>query len=230
MKKSFNKRLLVSITAKKGKGWEKKLQEIKKLKINKFALFIEEIEKKDRKELYKTLESLGKIEIPLVHIRHDTDSRELKYLKNKYKTKYFTIHEFGFNILKNWKGFYKNLYLEMNYDNYIPKNVDVSRIGGFCIDISHFKLEEEFWTKEFLYILKRMSTYRYFRCNHLNGYDPIKKKHLHKITSLKQFDYLSSLPEFIFGDIIAIETYNTIKQQLKFKEHLTILLDKKFNK
>jgi len=43
---------------------------------------------------------------------------------------------------------------------------------------------------------------------------------------LKDFDYLTTLPKFVFGKIIAIETYNSIKKQLEFKKHLeTILLN-----
>ena len=131
-------------------------------------------------------------------------------------------------VLKKWKGRYKELYLEMNKDNKISKNVDVSKIGGFCVDLSHFKAAEEIWSKEFIYTIKRKNS-KYFKCNHLNGYSYKKNTDLHTVKSLKEFDYLLTLPKFLFGNAIAIETYNSIKQQLKFKAYLTKLLNKKFN-
>ena len=43
-------------------------------------------------------------------------------------------------------------------------------------------------------------------------------------TSLKDFDYLTTLPKYVFSDIIALEVDNSIKEQLKFKEYLDKLL------
>ena len=70
--------------------------------------------------------------IPLVHIRHDMEKSELEFLNKKYNTKYFTIHEENFthNDVKKWKGFYKNIYLEMNFDNFVSKKVKVEK-GAF---------------------------------------------------------------------------------------------------
>lgn len=216
------KKVLVGLTAKKGKGWESKLKEIEEYKIKEFALFIEEIEKKQRNRLYGRLLRLKNkqsVKIPLVHIRHDSDKKELAFLKKNFKTRYFTIHEDGFKRLKKLGGFYKNLYLEMDFNNFIPEKVNVSKIGGFCIDLSHFKLEEENWTKEFEYILKRRKS-KYFKCNHLNGYSFELKKHLHTIKNIKDFEYLKTLPKFVFGEIIALEMYNSIKEQMKYKKYL----------
>jgi hypothetical protein len=35
------------------------------------------------------------------------------------------------------------LYLELNYDGFLSKSVKVNKIGGFCIDLSHFKTTEK---------------------------------------------------------------------------------------
>ena len=224
----FSKRIYVGITGNKKDDWKNKLNEINKLKISKVVLFLQRFEKQDRKEIYQSLK-LSKIKsIPLVHIRHDMDKNELDFLVNNYKTRYFTIHENSFKILIKWWGFYKKLYLEMNTDNIVEDFVKVNKIGGFCVDLSHFKVEIEKWSKEFEYIIKRRNVSRYFGCNHLNGYSYEKNTDLHTITSLKDFDYLKSLPEFIFGEVIGIETENNISEQLEYKNHLVKILNDRF--
>lgn len=229
MKTDFNSRIFVGLTARKGKGWEKKLEDIKKYKIKRFVLFIEEIKKRDRKKLYKKLLN-NDFEIPFVHIRCDTDKEELKFLEKNFKSKYFNIHESHFDKLKEWNGFLKRLCVELDYDNYIPKNMDVNKIGGFCIDLSHFKASQERNSKEYLYVIKRKDQSKKFICNHLNGYSYKNKKDMHVVLGVKDFDYLLSLPNFVFGKIIALEMYNSISEQLKFKKYLVKLLEDKFRK
>jgi len=220
----FKKRILVSITGRNEKEWKNKLKEVNNYNIKKIALFLEILLKSQRKKIYAALLESGVKKIPLVHIKNDMSKEELEFLKNEFKTKCFTIHENSFGYIENWRGFYKKLFLEMDKNNKIPKNVDVSKIGGFCIDLAHFKAEEELWSKEFSYIIKREKIHKYFKCNHLNGYNYKTNSDLHTITSLKQFSYLKTLPKFVFGKYIALETFNSIEEQLKFKEHIIKLL------
>ena len=154
---------------------------------------------------------------------------ELDFLQKRYKTKYFTCHEenFAHHDIENWKGFYKNMYLEMNFDNFVSKKVKVEKIGGFCIDLAHFKCGLEKLSKDFEYVFKRKATHKYFKCNHVNGWDPKKNIDMHTIKSLKDFDYLKTFPQFVLGNYIALGTFNPIKEQLEFKKYLTALLLKK---
>src|SRR3989344_7639558 len=223
---NFSKRILVSITGWKDSHWKNKLEEVEKFKIRRIALFLEIFKKDHRRDIYEALLSSKVKEIPLVHIRHDMTKDELKFLYKNFKSRYFTIHENSFKILKKWNGFYKNLYLEMDYNNFIPKNVNINKIGGFCVDLSHFKASEEKFTKEFEYIVKRNKIHKYFKCNHLNGYSYERNIDLHTIKSLKDFDYLKTLPKFLFGKYIGLETYNSIKEQLSFKMYLVKILNK----
>ena len=230
MQKNFKNNILVSITGSTDKEWQSKLAEIEKYKITEVALFVEIFKRpKQRWNIYHALQKSCVKKIPFVHIREDVTKDELQFLQNNFKTKYFNIHETGFSILEKWRGFYKHLYLEMNYNNQVPRNVKVKKIGGFCVDLSHFKASEEKWGDEFKYILKRRHKKELFVCNHLNGYGYKTNKDVHTVTSLKQFEYLKTLPEFVFGKIIAIETFNSIKDQLKFRDHVVKLLNKKFN-
>ena len=168
--------------------------------------------------------------IPLVHIREDMAKDELKFLKNKFKTKYFTVHEENFveDDIKVWKGYYKNLYLEMNFDNFVSKKVKVEKIGGFCDDLAHFKVGMEKLSKDFEYVFDRKKIKKYFDCSHLGGYNPKTNCDMHTINSLDNFDYLKTLPNFLFGKCVALEAFNSIKEQLEFKKYLVELLNKKF--
>ena len=230
MKNNFEKSILVSITGSTQKEWQDKLEEIKTLKIKETALFLEMYEAEERKKIYQALLDSPIKSIPLVHIRHDMTKGELEFLQKNFKTKYFTCHEENFanHDVKHWKGFYKNIYLEMNFDNVVSKEVAVEKIGGFCVDLSHFKVGLEKLSKDFEYVFKRKAIHKYFKCNHLNGWNPKINKDMHTVYELKNFDYLKTLPKFIFGKIIALETFNSIKEQLEFKNYLAELLKNKF--
>ncbi len=223
------KNILVSITGRTPKEWQNKLQEIEELNIQEVALFLEMYDKEEKQRIYKALLQSHITSIPLVHLRHDMDKEELEFLQKNYKTKYFTIHEENFvnDNLVQWQGFKKDIYLEMNFDNVVSGKVQVEKIGGFCIDLAHFKVGLEKLSKDFEYVFKRKDE-NLFICNHINGWNPEKNIDTHTIHDLKDFDYLKTLPEFVFGNVVALETFNSIKEQLRFKEHLTTLFSEKF--
>jgi hypothetical protein len=224
----FDKRILVGITSKDDYHWPQQLAEVKRFEIDKVSLFLEKLPYSQRKKIYQSLLKSNIKDIPLVHLRHDMSKDEIEFLVKNYHSEFLTIHEINFNYLKQWQGYYPSLYLEMNADGRLSSKVDVQRIGGFCVDLSHFKKAETKLAKEFAYTIKRKEFSRYFRCNHLNGYSPEENEDLHTITSLKNFDYLTTLPKFIFSEVIALEVENSIADQLKFKRHLVKMLNNYF--
>lgn len=228
----FIKTILVSVTGKDEIACIEKINEINSLGIKEAGLFLEFLNKEQKQKVYAEL-SKSKIEkIPLVHIRHDMTKDELKFLKNKFATKYFTLHEINFqhdDILK-WKGFYKNLTLEMNFDNFVSRKVKVEKIGGFCVDLAHFKVGMEMLNKDFNYVYIKKNMPKYFDCNHLNGWNPEINRDMHTINSLENFDYLKTMPNFLFGKCITLEVFNPIKKQLEFKDYLVGMLTEKFEK
>jgi len=214
--------IIIGLTGKTQAEILEKIEECQKLGIKEASLFLEFIAKQDRGEIYTSLLSSKIKNIPLVHIRHDFSTDELTLLKKKFKTKYFTLHEENFaqdDILK-WRGFYKDLCLEMNFDNVVSKKVDVKKIGGFCVDLAHFKAGMEKLNKDFEYVFDKKNNKKYFDCNHLNGYNPKTNCDMHTIKDLSDFDYLKTLPKFLFGKVIALETFNSIEEQLKFLSYL----------
>jgi hypothetical protein len=166
--------------------------------------------------------------VPFVHLRNDVSKEEIKFFINKFKTNYFNIHEAHFRHLDKWKGFWDKLYLEMNYDSKVAKDVKVRRIGGFCIDLAHFKSAIARGAEEAYYIHLRKHKIK-FTCNHVSGYHPEKMRDLHVVTKLNDFDYLTTLPKYVFGKIIALEVDNSIREQIVFKKYITGLLDDYFS-
>ena len=81
-------------------------------------------------------------------------------------------------------------------------------------------------TKEFEYAMQFQKQKHYFKCNHINGYNNKRKKDIHRIRDLSEFEYLKTLPEFIFGKAIAIETFNKISEQAEFRKHIAKMLSK----
>lgn len=215
---SNSRELLVGITGKNVEELKEKIIEIEKFGIKRVSVFLTFLNPTAKRKIYELLLSSKIKEIPLVHLRNDMDSTEIKFFVNNFNTKCFTIHESSFKYLKKWKNFHKKLFLEFNYDNKISKNTNLEKIGGFCIDFSHFKASQERKTKECVYVYEHKK--ELFLGNHLNGYDSKLMLDMHEVKSIKDFDYLKTLPKFIFGKYIALEMFNSIEEQLKFKKYL----------
>jgi hypothetical protein len=223
----FSNKIYPSITGETGEKWRNKLNEINELKLEEVAVFLSWFDKRERSYFYKFLLKSSIKKIPLVHLRDDTDDSDIEFFTENFGTEYFNIHESFFRVLNQWKDYRDKLYLELNYNNEIPKDVDIKKIGGFCIDFSHLKSAIARGTKEAYYILSRKNKIK-FICNHVNGYDFTERSCKHTITGLKDFDYLTTLPKYVFGEVIALEVYNTIKEQLEFKKYLIKLLNNYF--
>lgn len=218
-----NFKIYPSITGFENIEWQKKLEEINQLKLKEVCVFISAFDKKERNHLYKFLKESTIEKVPFVHLRHDTDKTDMEFFVKNFKTQYFNIHEAHFELLDNWKGYWDRLYLEPDFNDQIDKNVKVRQIGGFCIDLSHFKSAIARGSEEVAYVFKRRGKIN-FACNHCNGFDPVNMTDKHIVTDLKDFDYLITLPKYVFGNIIALEVNNPIKDQLKFKEYLDKML------
>jgi hypothetical protein len=218
--------ILLGITGTKDSDWQKKLHDLNELQTKEAALFLERFDQNQRKDIYRAILDTSIKSVPLCHIKNDMEIEELVFLENKFKTKYFTVHENSFSFLDKWPSFAKKLYLEMDFNDYVSQKVAVEKIGGFCVDLSHFKAALTSWTKEFDYTYFRKNKIR-FSCNHLNGYSEEKNIDMHTIKTLKDFDYLKTLPQFLFGKAIGLEVENSIAQQIKFREYLLKLLTRK---
>lgn len=215
----FSKRVHLGITGEKNKDWRSKLGEINRLGIKEAAVFLERFKKQQRYNLCRMLLKSSIKKVPLVHLRSDCTKDEIKFFIDNFKTGHFNIHEDHFNLLSQWKGYWDKLYLEMDYNSKIAKNVKVRQIGGFCVDLAHFKSAIARGSEEAHYIFLKKNKIK-FACNHLSGYSAKMSRDLHTASSFEDFDYLATLPKWVFGDIIAIEIDNSIQEQIKFREYI----------
>ncbi|MBI2041739.1 MAG: hypothetical protein HYT20_01810 [Candidatus Nealsonbacteria bacterium] len=223
-KTDFSKRIYLGITGGKNIDWQSKLKEINQLGIKEAAVFLERFNKQERDNLRRFLPESSIKKVPLVHLRSDTGKDEVRFFIDNFQTEYFNIHEDHFNLLDQWEGYWDKLYLEMNYDSEIAKNVKVRKIGGFCVDLAHFKSAIARGSDEASYIFSEKDKIK-FASNHLGGYSPETKSDLHVIANLKNFDYLATLPKWVFSDVIAIEVDNSIKEQMVFRDYILKLLN-----
>ncbi len=213
-----------SITGNSFRELESKIEEAEESGIFEIPLFVQRISEPERREIYNKLKKSSISEIPLVHIRNKMDLWELKFLKKKFNTTYFTIHESGFSYLEKWKGFEKDLYLEMSTDDIVNENVKVEEIGGFCVDLSHYIKQKDRGTIDYDYVYNRRDKSELFQCNHVSGYCPKNKEDLHFVEDKSSFDYLKELPDFTFGEVVAVEVFNNIERQLEFKSYIENIL------
>jgi len=226
-KKELNKRVLVSITGETDNHWKDKIKEINSLGLKKVALFNERFTLVQRKQIYEALLDSCVKEIPFVHGKNDMSRDEFKFLMDNFATQRFNIHADGFKYLDKWKGYHKYLFAELSYHNKLPKDFDIFKVGGFCVDLAHFKCAEERWSNEFDYIISNEKHHKLFQCNHISGYSPKRKHDIHTIKKITSFDYLKSLPKFLFGENIALEVDNPISSQLKYRDYIIELLSKR---
>ncbi len=220
-----HKKLLVSITGRTKTEWQDKLAEINKHQLTEIALFMETFTPRARKDLLPALANSCVKKIPLVHIREDTTREEIRLLKNQFQTKYFTIHESHFPILEQWRGHYQSLYLELNTDDQIKKYVHVKKIGGFCIDLAHFKVEVAKQSEEYRYTVDKLADQVTVGCNHLSGYSANRNTDLHDPTSVSDFNYITTLPHAVFSRVVAFEVFKPIGFQLRAYPHVKHLLE-----
>lgn len=220
----FQKRIFLGITGERNSDWQSKLEEINRLGIEEAAVFLSRFKKPQRDNLLRMLLKSSIKKVPFVHLRDDNTKDEIEFFIDNFQTRHFNIHEHSFDVLDQWEKYSDKLYLEMDYNSEIAKNVKVEKIGGFCVDLSHFKSAIARGSREAYYIYLRKNNIT-FACNHLNGFDSERRQDKHTVTSLKDFDYLTTLPKYVFGKIIALEVENGIREQIKFKEYLADILN-----
>lgn len=220
-------KILLTIVGFTPAGCKRKIKQLENYKIKRCSLFLEFLSKKQKQKVYKYLLDSSIKEIPFCHARNDMSLKEFNFLKKKFKTKYFNIHTNSFQYLNKWKGIHKQLLVEFSFRNLIPARKDIEKIKGFCIDLSHFQAAKERGALEYNFIISYKKQPEKFIANHLNGYSKLFRKDIHYPTSKKQLNYLTDLPKFLFGKYIALEMFNSIKQQLEYKDYAYSLIKNK---
>ncbi len=217
--------VLVSIAGRGEKVLLAKIKEINQRKITRVALFLTMADKTERRHIYQALLKSTIKEIPFVHLRNDISAAEVAWLEKNFQPRYYNIHENGFNYLHKWISIKKKIYLELAGHEKRNPEARIEKIGGFCVDLAHYKMGEVRQSDQFKYHLSKKKNKAAFVCNHLNGYDAKHNTCIHEVSRLSDFSYLKGLPNFIFGRLIALELENPIKEQLVWRKKLLLILN-----
>lgn len=223
--KNLEKRLFPCVTTNPHSSWRRKIKDAEKYNLKSVSFFPEFSKLPERKLIYPELLKSKIKHIPHLHLSDDSEKWELDLFFEKFGKRFFNIHENNFDNLKKWPGYEKYIYLEYNYNNNIPINfsVEIKKIGGLCVDFSHFWSAKNRNSRKYAATIENAKKSR-VGCNHLNGYSYKFKRDLHFVRNLKSFDYLKEIPEKYFSQAITIEVNNSISEQLAFKKYIIKLL------
>ena len=238
-KKIFKKKILLGLTTTPGSDWRKKIEEIDELGLKEIALFPTFLDTRDRKELYKLLETTNIISIPHVHLRDDMKERELDYLVKRYKAKVFNIHpnKSGLKILK-YKKYVNQIFLETleEINDIFIDNLE--KCGGICLDISHCEdcgvIQNNYGYDKLHGLLKKYKV----GCCHISAVTNKATKYRdyltgkefynysrHHFFKLSEFNYVKKYVKFL-PKYVSIELENSFEDQLKVKNYLEKIINK----
>ncbi len=212
-------------------NWRSKIEEICNLNIKEIAIFPTCLDKKERKELYKLLESSPVRKIPFVHLRGDMQAGEIEYLIKNYGTEIFNMHsEKEYPYPEDCLKFKEKICIENVY--YPLDEEEVKKFSGICIDFSHLENDRLLYRKKFEHNLRVIEKFS-VKCNHISSikkekrldsesrYDKYNVRYdFHCLKKISELDYLKNYPLKYFSRYIAIELENSIKEQLEIKNYL----------
>lgn len=228
-------KILPSITTTNNNDWRARIKEINELGggIEEIALFPTCLKEKERWEMYEEIQKLDIKSIPYCHLRNDMTLEELDYLVKKFNIRVFSTHmAVEFPISQDWAKYNKVIFIESVYHHLDEE--ELKKFGGICLDFGHMENDRILFREKFKHNLKMLEKYP-IGCNHIGAIKKISRiddmgevrYNYHKLDELSEMDYLKSYPEKYFSQFCAIELENTIREQLKVKEYIINLLNKK---
>ncbi len=233
--KQFPKRqILPTITTTRRSDWKARIKEINELGLKEAALFPTCLDKKERKKLYQLLKKSTVKSIPLVHLKDDMPPEELDYLVENYKTKVFCNHtKTEHPPIYDYPKYRKIICIENVFHPLNEK--EIRNFGGICLDLSHLENDRILRKEIFKHNLKILKKYPII-ANHISSVKKVSRivkrgivrydSHLFK--NLSEFDYLKKYPKDFFSPLIAIESENSIKEQLLAINYIVKIVDECF--
>lgn len=199
------------------------------------ALFPTCLEKTERQDLYRELETIKGLRIPHVHLRADCDPAEVAYLARTFGAEAFNIHPrasshpFGSPI----GDFAPQVFVE-NVDIPIEdaelEGADGPRPGGICPDFSHLENARLFGRKA--YVDRTLGQLGRFPvgCCHIsairvgvpNSWG--QEWDHHAYSKLSDFDFLAAYRTYMPASWASLELENSLEEQLEARAYITGLL------
>lgn len=225
--------IFASITTIGNNLWREKIKEADEIGLKEVALFLTCLQKPERRELYSLLRQSAIKRVPFAHLRNDMEPDELDFLIKKYQTQVFNIHcQAQYPWLFDLSKYKDRIYLENTY--YVFEKKEMAVLAGICLDISHLESDRILGLERFKAIEKMLEVYP-IGCNHISGVQ--KEAHFdkkgckdyasHSLKDFTELDYLKNYPAKYFSNFIALELENDLKTQLKARDYILNLLERR---
>ncbi|OQB06544.1 MAG: hypothetical protein BWY19_00131 [bacterium ADurb.Bin212] len=231
-------KIYLGLTTTNGSDWRGKTEEVNEFGLEEIALFPTVLEEKERQELYKLIEKSCLKSIPFVHLRHDMTEAEMDYLVEKWHTKVFNTHPRPDSIqflLDNPK-FIDMIAIEnvCHIEKYFLKALSLA--PRICLDLAHYQDKHVIQKRPEYKVVEKALRHYLVTCNHISAVksEPFWEENTskeggdwlyecHMATSLSDFDYVKNYKSYL-SNYCAIEISNTLKEQIKIKEHIERIL------
>lgn len=214
--------------------WQKMLEEVAELGLDKISLFLTGAEALERKKIYKSLDKFTSLRIPHVHLRNDrqdTITGEIEMLIRKYRTQVFTVH-YEYIDLYDRCPYKKRIFIENSFGYNLDVNEikleKIKKFGGFCIDCAHDEQYRIHFPK-FYELIKAGLSHIAVGCNHISAVMPDGWSN-HQAEEKSEFNYLAKMPKNYFSNYLNIELGNPISEQLEYKKYIAKILVKAWKK
>ena len=201
------------------------------------ALFPTCLDKGERRELYRELESIPGLGIPHVHARADCDLEEMRYLERTFGTEAFNIHprRSGHPFAADLDGlagrvFIENVEVPVEDAELVPQSpAGGPAFGGLCPDFSH--LENARLHDRGAYVETTMRQLGRFPigCCHLSALRVgvpnawSGEWDHHAFAALADFDYLAAYRRFFPASWASLELENSFSEQLEARAYIVAL-------
>ena len=230
------KQLLFGLTTTPKSNWRDKVAEIKELGLKEIALLPTCLSYEERQDLYKLLETSGVVNIPYVHLRQDFFSEELDYLMERFKTKIFSCHANPEHLvlLDSLARYASLIYVEngdLRKDLFFNKDTFTKHQAiGVCLDLAHYQNTKDTDKPGYRRLLSVLADLP-IGVNHISGYKHDifnaligKREDSHWISSLKDLEYLKTVPLNYFSKYIVLEVENSLLEQQEIMKYLKLIL------
>lgn len=216
----FKMKIYPTITTIYEGEWKNKIKEVNELGIEEICVFPTNIEKEERKELYKSIKESSIKKVPFVHLRSDMDIDELDFFVNEFGTEVFNIHSGNKYPLIHDYSKYKDIIFVENHYGKTDEDL-VNKFAGVCIDLAHLENTRRTSKENFEYNKDLIERHR-IGCVHISAIREEEREgryDSHTFKQLSEFDYVLDHKEYLRG-ICAIELENSIREQLKVIDYL----------
>lgn len=210
--------IIPSITTSHREITQIQLTELENLDIKTMGLFLTGLlQPKERMDVLERIPA--HIELPLVHVRIDSEPRELDYCIINHNTKYFNLHgihasSFSSSAISK----YKKYMLAENSRALTLKQL--KSFSGICLDLSHYYEDSMNFSHLIADIEESLKHYP-VTVNHISAVRKERKVYSEHIGNYNSdFDYLKQIPSYLFGEYLFLELENSFKRQFEIMEYI----------